>query len=296
MERLVTTTPAVVTIDTANPEQAAAWNGHEGENWAAHADRFERIGSTIWQRLLDSDLIGRADCVLDIGCGTGGSTRDLGRVAVDGHVLGVDLSAPMLAVARSRTEAMGLNNVAYLQADAQIHPFEPSTFDVVVSCFGAMFFSDPVRAFMNIAHALRPDGTLALLAWRDLDRNEWITAIRTALAMGRDLPVPPPEAPSPFSFAHPARVRSILGAAGLDAIELEPIEEALVFGTDADDAYGFLQTMGIVEWLTHDLESFNRAQALAQLHSTVDAHAQPIGVAFGSSAWLITARHLATTA
>lgn len=66
------TTPAAVTIDTANPEQAAAWNGHEGEHWAAHADRFERIGSTIWQRLLDRDLIGHDDRVLDVGCGTGG--------------------------------------------------------------------------------------------------------------------------------------------------------------------------------------------------------------------------------
>lgn len=295
MDRLVTTTPAVVTIATANPEQAAAWNGHEGEHWAAHAARFERIGSTIWQRLVDRDLVGPADRVLDIGCGTGGSTRDLGSVAVDGHVLGVDLSAPLLAVARSRTEALGLANVAYLQADAQIHPFEASTFDVAVSCFGAMFFSDPVAAFTNIAGALRPDGTLALLAWRDLDRNEWITAIRSALALGRELPVPPREAPSPFSLADPERVRPILSAAGFDAIELEPIEDAMVFGTDADDAYGFLQTMGIVEWLTHDLDPSGRAQALAQLRSTVDAHAQPIGVAFDSSAWLITARHRATT-
>jgi len=294
MERLVTTSPAAVTIDTANPEQAAAWNGHEGEHWAAHADRFERIGSTIWLRLLDRDLVGPADRVLDIGCGTGGSTRDLGRVASDGHVLGVDISAPMLAVARSRTEAIELNNVAYLQADAQIHPFEPTTFDVAVSCFGAMFFTDPVSAFTNVAHALRSGGTLALLAWRDLDRNEWITAIRTALAIGRELPVPPPDAPSPFSLADPERVRSILGPAGFDAVELEPIEEHMVFGTDADDAYGFLHTMGIVEWLTHDLDPSTRAQALDQLRWTVDAHAQPTGVTFGSSAWLITARHRAT--
>lgn len=210
MERLVTT-PAAVTIDTANPEQAAAWNGHEGEHWATHADRFERIDSTIWRRLLERDLIGRVDRVLDVGCGTGGSTRELGRVAVDGHVLGVDLSAPMLAVARARTAAEELTNVDFVQADAQIHPFDPGGYDVVVSCFGAMFFADPVAAFANIASGLRADGTLALLAWRELDCNEWITVIRAALAMNRDLPVPPPEAPTPFSLADPVRVRLILG-------------------------------------------------------------------------------------
>ncbi len=290
MERFVTT-PAAVTIDTANPEQAAAWNGHEGQHWATHADRLERIGSTIWQRLLDRDLIGQGDRVLDIGCGTGGSTRDLGRIAVHGNVLGVDLSAPMLAVARARAIADALANVDFVQADAQIHPFDPGRFDVVVSCFGATFFADPVAAFTNIASGLRRDGTLALLAWRQLDRNEWITAIRAALAMGRDLPVPPPEAPTPFSLADAARVRSLLGAAGFVAIDLDAIDEAMVFGTDADDAYGFLQTMGIVEGLTHDLDLSSRAEALARLRAAVEAHEQPGRVAFGSSAWLITARH-----
>ena len=284
------TTPAAVTIDTANPEQAAAWNGHEGEHWATHADRFERIGSTIWQRLVDRDLIGHADRVLDVGCGTGGSTRDLARIAVGGHVLGIDLSAPMLAVARTRARADGLTNIDFVHADAQIHPFDAGAFDVVVSCFGAMFFADPVAAFTNLASGLRPDGTLALLAWRELHRNEWITAIRTALAMGRDLPVPPPEAPTPFSLADPQRVRSLLGSAGFDAIDLEAIDEAMVFGTDADDAYGFLQTMGIVDWLTHDLDPSARAEALARLRAVVEAHEQPGRVTFSSSTWLITAR------
>lgn len=289
MERFVTA-PAAVSIDTANPEQAAAWNGREGEHWATHADRFERIGSPIWQRVVDRDLIGPADRVLDIGCGTGGSTRDLGRIAVHGNVLGVDLSAPMLAVARARAVADALTNVEFLQADAQIHPFDPGRFDAVVSSFGATFFADPVAAFTNIASGLRHDGTLVLLAWQQLDRNEWITAIRTALAMGRDLPVPPPQAPTPFSLADPARVRSLLAAAGFVAVDLDAVDEPMVFGTDADDAYGFLQTLGIVEWLTHDLDLPGRAEALARLRAAVEAHDQSGRVAFGSSAWLITAR------
>jgi len=282
------------TVNTANIEQAEAWNGTEGEYWTMHADHYDRAGSRHWRRFLDAELSTPGDIVLDIGCGTGKSTRDVGRAVPSGSVLGVDLSAVMLGLARERTATDGLTNVAYLQADAQVHDLGAPRFDLGLSCFGAMFFTDPVSAFTNVAHALRSGGTLALLAWRDLDRNEWITAIRTALAIGRELPVPPPDAPSPFSLADPERVRSILGPAGFDAVELEPIEEHMVFGTDADDAYGFLHTMGIVEWLTHDLDPSTRAQALDQLRWTVDAHAQPTGVTFGSSAWLITARHRAT--
>jgi SAM-dependent methyltransferase len=277
-------------LETANPEQAAAWNGQEGQHWAEHADRFERIGASVWQRVLDRRLVGRADRVLDIGCGTGASTRDLARVADHGRVTGVDLSAPMLAVARARTEAAGLANVTYVQADAQIHPFAAAGFDVAVSCFGAMFFADPIAAFTNVARGLRADAPLALLAWRELERNEWITAVRDALAVGRALPVPPPDAPTPFSLADLARVRRILTAAGFDLVELEPVDEPLVFGRDAEDAHAFLSTMGIVRWLTHDLDPGARGRALGQLRATVEAHERPGGVAFASSAWLITAR------
>ena len=196
----------------------------------------------------------------------------------------------MLAVASARTDADGLRNVTYVQADAQIHRFEPATYDVVVSSFGAMFFADPVAAFTNIAGGLRPGGTLAVLAWQDLHRNEWLTAIRAALAMGRDLPMPPPDAPTPFSLADPARVRSILEAAGFDDIELATIDEPMTFGTDADDAYGFLATMGIVEWLTHDLDAATRARRSATCGRPSRPTTSTTASASSSSAWLITAR------
>lgn len=284
------TTSASPTIETANPEQTAAWNGREGEHWAAHAARFESIADGSWRRVLDLGIVGPDDHVLDIGCGTGKSTRDLGRVATDGAAVGIDLSAPMLAVARSRAAAEGLTNVTYVQADAQIHAFEPSSFDAAVSCFGAMFFADPVAAFANIGRAMRPGGRLALLAWRELQRNEWISEIRSALAVGRDLPMPPPDAPTPFALADPARVERILTASGFDDVTLHEVAEPLTFGTDADDAYAFVQSMGIVEWLTHDLDEAARSRALEQLRETVERHEGPDGVAFASSSWLITAR------
>jgi SAM-dependent methyltransferase len=289
MERGVNA-PATAPIETANPEQVAAWNGNEGEHWAANADRFESIGDAYWQRLLHHVPVGVAADVLDVGCGTGKSTRDLGQAAPDGAVVGVDLSAPMLTVARARAAVAGLTNVTYLQADAQIHPFEPVRFDTVVSCFGAMFFADPIAAFTNLGRAMRPGAALALLAWRELDRNEWLTAIRGALAVGRELPAPPPDTPSPFALADRARVHTILAGAGFDDIELHPVEEPLTFGVNAADAYDFLRTMGIVDWLTRDLDAPSRSRALEQLRATVEAHEHDGEVSFKSSAWLVTAR------
>lgn len=279
-----------MSMTIANVEMAAAWDGHEGDMWTAHADRYEAVGRFVWQAFLDRRLVGPGDDVLDVGCGTGLPTRDLARRVAPGRVLGVDLSGQMLGRARARSEADGLTNVEYLQADAQVHPFDERAFDVVVSSFGAMFFNDQVAAFANIGRALRPGGRLAVLSWQELVRNQWLQELRGALAVGRTLGAPPNGAPGPFGLAEPDHVRRVLGAAGFVDIELEAIEEPLALGSDADDAYAFVRTMGIVEGLTHDLDAADTARALAAVQEMLAAHDTGHGVLLGSAAWLITAR------
>ena len=277
-------------IEVVNTEQAAAWDGHEGDVWTEQADRYDRASRRIWQRFLDAQLVGRADRALDVGCGTGGPTRDVARLAAQGRVTGIDLSTRMLDLARKRTADDGLDNVTFVRGDAQIYPFAPAAFDLVLSCFGVMFFNDPVAAFANIARGLRPGGTLALLAWRTLPENEWLMSLRGALAVGRDLPLPPPDAPTPFALADPERVRGILGSVGFDDVDLVPIDEPVELGTDAADALEFAKTMGIVEGLTDGLDATARAQAMSNLADLFVKRETAAGVLMGSAAWLITAR------
>ena len=191
----------------ANTEQAQAWDGHEGDQWTEHADRYEGASWRIVAPLMRPDRFEASDRVLDVGCGTGLTTLDAARLATDGHATGVDLSSRMLGFARERAAAEGVANVTYLQADAQVHPFPAAGADVLISSFGVMFFGDPAAAWSNLAGALRPGGRLAVLAWRDLPSNDWLLGIRQALALGRELGFPPPDAPTPFSLADPDRVR-----------------------------------------------------------------------------------------
>lgn len=274
----------------ANVQQAAAWDGHEGDMWTEHADRYEATGRRIWTAFAARRPIAERDHVLDIGCGTGKSTREAARLAPAGLVLGVDLSARMLGHARYRSAAQGLANVRFLQADAQVHRFGDGSFDVVISSFGTMFFADPVAAFRNIGLALRPGGRLAVLTWRELVRNQWLTVLREALALGRALPEPPSSVPGPFGLADPAHVRRVLGAAGFDGTGLEPIDELIEFGPDASAALSFVRTLGIVEGLTKGLDDQAEARGLENLHRVLEAHETGEGVLLGSSAWLITAR------
>jgi ubiquinone/menaquinone biosynthesis C-methylase UbiE len=130
------------------------------------------------------------DRVLDVGCGTGQTTRQAAHVAVAGSVLGVDLSEPMLERARQLSADEGLRNVSYEQADAETHPFPAAGFDLCISRFGTMFFADPVAAFTNIGRALRPAARLVMLVWQSRRRNEWATAIERSLSVGRSPAVP----------------------------------------------------------------------------------------------------------
>ena len=191
----------------ANVEMARPWDGDEGARWAQHAERYEATGHRQWRGLVETGLIGAADAVLDVGCGTGRSTRDAARLASSGWALGVDRSARMLERARELAAAEGVTNVQFLQADAQVHSFEAAAFDVAMSTFGTMFFAHPVDAFANVARALRAGGGLGMLVWRELGRN--VTVVRAALAMGRQLPAPPPGAPGPFQLADSDYVRRI---------------------------------------------------------------------------------------
>lgn len=277
-------------METANPEQAEAWNGDEGEDWVRQAPRYERSGVHHRPHLINPEVISEGDRVLDIGCGTGRSTIEAARLVGSGSVVGVDLSGPMLGYARERAVDEGLTNASFLQADAQIHEFDAASFDVAISETGCMFFGDPAAAFTNIGRALRSGGRIALLVWREPQRNEWLNAIRGAVALGRELPLPPPDAPGhPFSLADPDRVRAILAPAGFDEIVFVAVDEPMVLGEDAEDAFDFFGSSNLVEWLLEGVDEVGRAQAMENLRAVFERAETRDGVLLGTSAWIIRA-------
>ena len=183
----------------------------------------------------------------------------------------------------------GLTNVRFERADAQVHPFDQAAVDLVVSVFGTMFFDDAVAAFRNFRGALAPDGRLAVLVWRELALNEWVSAVRDALAVGRQLPEPPRDAPGPFSFADRDRVREIVEAAGFRNVQFQEVNEPVDLGGDLDEAYAFVSDLGVTHGLLNDLDEPTADRALDNLKEALSEHATPEGVLFGASSWLVTA-------
>lgn len=278
-------------VDPSNTDAAEAWNGYDGEHWVRWADLYDQAVACYHQPFLDAARIHATDRVLDIGCGNGQTTRAAAALAADGDAVGVDISLPLVENARRLAREQGIANATFIHADAQIHPYEAASFDVAISRTGAMFFGDPVAAFSNLRRALRPAGRLALLVWQAAAHNEWIAAFLRALAAGRPVQQPPPEAPGPFSLADPERVHAVLAAAGFSGIELESRRGPMWFGQHAEEAYEFVTSLGLTRWMLTQLDDARRSSALHALRRTIDNHDTGTGVRYDSAAWIVTAVH-----
>ena len=231
--------------------------------------------------------ISPGDRVLDIGCGAGLTTRDAARAAAPGEVLGVDVSERMLELARQRTAAEGLDNVRYELGDAQVHRFDPAGFDVAISRFGTMFFSDPGAAFANLAAALRPEGRLVLLVWQRREDNEWMKAFDAAL--GAATPSPPPPDLDAFSLGDAEATARVLEAAGFTGVRFEDVREPVFYGHDLDAALAIVR--GFSTAALARLSDDEAARSVERLRETLAAHyTDEHGVALASRSWLITAR------
>ncbi|SNY67534.1 class I SAM-dependent methyltransferase [Paractinoplanes atraurantiacus] len=211
------------------------------------------------------------DRVLDIGCGAGQTTRE--AAALTGSAFGIDVSAA--AIERAQASGSG-PDVQFTCGDVQTYAFSPHSFDVAISRFGTMFFTDPPTAFSNIARALRPAGRLAMLVWQPAPRNEWDVSIRQAL--------PAPEAPEAFSLSDPAAVRPLLEAAGFTEVAFTDVHEPVYYGSDVETALTWVRGFTCVQaTLTHP-------GAGDRLRDLFAAHSTPDGIWFDARSWMVTAR------
>lgn len=276
--------------DIVNTEQAQAWNGPEGAHWARNQDRWNAVNEGFDQPLLDAAGIAEDHWTLDVGCGSGQTTRLAALRAPQGRALGLDLSGPMLAEARARAEREGITNVSFTQGDAQAHPLEAGAFDAAISRYGVTFFADPVAAFGNVGRALRPGGRLAFVCPADASLNDWVTA----MAALRDfLPIGDfgqPGLPGMFSLAAPDRIRDVLTAAGFTGIAIDRAQAYGAWGDGAEDAAEFLLGTGPGRHLMEQADAAARARARRSLTDHLRDHEAADGtVRLRSTSWLVTA-------
>lgn len=274
--------------DIVNVDQAEAWNGPEGEHWAVHG---HHAPTDIDLDLLDAAGIGSGglDRVLDVGCGTGRTTRDAARRLPGGWALGIDLAGPQLARARALAAEEGVTNVTFEQGDAQVHPLPGEGFDVAVSRFGVMFFADLVAAFANIGRSLASGGRLAFVCPQAAADQPWFVEPLAGLLGESVTPSLADEGGTGmFSLADPRRIFAVLSAAWFAQIEVTSLDTPMDFGPDVDTAVDFYLGSGPVRALLAERPGLG-ASARARLENTMARYLTPAGVRIPATNWLVTA-------
>jgi SAM-dependent methyltransferase len=268
-----------------------------------HSNRLDDLRVAAWAEVrglleLQLEPLGRralaalaarpGERVLDIGCGGGETVLALARaVAPDGAVVGIDVSAAVLEYARR--DALSCARVSFLHADAQTYLFEPATFDAAFSRFGVMFFADPIAAFANLRRSLKPHGRLAFVCWRALEENPLDhVPLQAALPFLPAQPANDPNAPGPFAFADPERVRRILEAAGFGDIDITAHDEMVGSG-DLEAMLAACTRVGALGKILRE-NPYLRAAALPAVGAALAAYDGPLGVQLNAAAWIVTAR------
>ena len=275
-----------------NADQLAYWNGPAGERWAARQQAQDILLGPVAELLIDRARPAAGERVIDVGCGSGATTIAFAKkVGASGHVMGIDISGPMLA--RARASAPRDLPVDFVMADATVYPFDPASFDLLASRFGVMFFADPVRSFANMRRALRPSGRLAFACWREPRENPWMIApLQAVYKHVPKLPPQGPEDPGPFAFASEERVHRILGEAGFKGIEMEPCPLSLdiAIGGGLDAAVQSALEIGPTHRALEGQPAEIRAAAIQSLREALAPLARGDTVVLPGSIWIVTAR------
>jgi SAM-dependent methyltransferase len=275
--------------DDLHERQVAFWNGPGGEIWVARLTRMDAMLAPVADAAIAHAAPRRGERVLDIGCGAGTTTLALAdAVGPAGHVTGLDVSAPLLELARSRSTGVG--NVDWVLADASRHVLPPASADLLFSRFGVMFFGDPASAFANLRGALRPGGRLVFACWRSFDQNPWMgVPLRAVQTLVPPLPRPGPDDPGPFSFGDRARVERILTQAGFAAPRFTPFDLAIdVAGSQGVDmAVAQSLDVGPARALLQDQPPDVVAAAAAAIRTALLPYVEGNSVRLPGAVWLV---------
>ena len=183
---------------------------------------FTRIASAMresGEKLVESLGVHAGIKILDLGCGDG--TTALPAAARGADVLGVDIAENLVAAGNARARTAGLSNLRFQEGDAsELRDIEDSTFNLVVSIFGAMFAPRPFDVAREMVRVTKPGGRIVMGNWIPGDPTLVAQILKISATY---TPPPPPGFVTPMTWGDEAQVRERFEAAGIapDRIQFE---------------------------------------------------------------------------
>ena len=281
----------------SNTLQKEMWNGRAGESWVRHNSLLEQLLAEPGRECMNLLPLTPAMQILDVGCGCGNQTLELAaRLDASSTVIGVDISEPMLGLARELKAANDnalSAEVQFALGDASEPLFGEASFDAIYSRFGVMFFEEPVAAFSALRNSLKPGGKLGFVCWREPKLNPFFNAPMEAALTVLPAPAPSaPGAPGPFGLADDNVIKTTLRLAGFKDVSVTPLNLTLSVGakTPFDALFEELIQIGPAAALIAQSDPSLKEKAREAVYNRLtDFYASDQGVSFDANFWLVTA-------
>lgn len=221
------------------------------EVWRTYDAMEARLTAPLTERMIDLAGIRPGMHLLDLGTGRGEPAISAARrVGPSGFVLGVDVSASMLDMARQRAAREGVTNLELRVMNAEALGGIPTAyFDATLARWGLMYMGSPVAALGGARRAMVPSGVLVAAVWAEPERVPYFSLPRRVLERHRPLPPIDFAAPGTFRFADPERMQRDFRDAGLRIEHVEEMEIPVMEAETAAELVAWVRAFGLTRLL-----------------------------------------------
>jgi ubiquinone/menaquinone biosynthesis C-methylase UbiE len=229
--------------------------------------------------LIEAATLRAGERVLDIACGTGIVARTAARtLGGEASIIGLDISAPMLAAARSAAKAEGVS-AEWREGSAVNLPLADATFDVVFCQQGLQFFPDRLAALREMFRVLAPSGRLVLSVWRGIERSPGFAVLADALTHHVSPEAGTLMTSGPFGLSNPESLRAVVAAAGFGEITIHPVMKILRFPSPDQFVLRYVAGSALAS-LVSDTDDNARTALLAEINEGLQSYVDNQGLAF----------------
>lgn len=207
------------------PDEALDCWRQNAQYWTKYSGTIRTMFAPLTRAMIERAGIHEGQSVLDVAGGAGEPSLTIAEVVgPSGSVTCTDAIAEMVEAARDEAKRRGLKNVQFRQCIADSLPFPESSFDVVVSRLGVMFFPDSVGAMREMLRVLKPGGTLAFAVWHRSDVNPFCYLVSGVMDQHIKAPAADPNSPNAFRFAEPGKLIDVMKQAGATDVQEEIVD------------------------------------------------------------------------